>query len=72
MMYPDLYLFVEGVRGRELREAAARQRRARAFASASVVSVFEEQLGWALVRAGLRLLDRHACRPNWSPFAPHR
>lgn len=71
-MHPDLYLFVEGVRGRELREAAARQREARPLASASVVSVFEEQLGWALVRVGLRMLDRHACRPNWSPSVPHR
>lgn len=71
-MYPDLYLFVEGVRGRELREAAACRRQARPLASASVVDVFEERLGRALVRAGLRLLDRRACQPDWSPFVPHR
>ncbi|MFI6505795.1 hypothetical protein [Nonomuraea typhae] len=71
-MHPDLYLFVERVRGRELREEAARQRKARLAAPASVVGAFEERLGWALVRMGLRLVDHHAGRLGWSQSAPHR
>ncbi len=62
-MHPDLYLFVERVRGRELREEADRQRTARLVVPASVISAVEERLGWALVRTGLRLVDRHACTP---------
>ncbi|MFI6599677.1 hypothetical protein ACIBHX_25800 [Nonomuraea sp. NPDC050536] len=71
-MHPDLYLFVERVRASELREEAGRQRKARLIAPASIISAFGERLGWALVRTGLRLVDRHACRPQWSPSVPPR
>jgi hypothetical protein len=71
-MHPDLFLFVEGVRARELWEEADRQRKARLVAPASIISAFEERLGWVLVRAGLRLVDRYACRPHWSPSMPPR
>lgn len=71
-MHPDLFLFVERVRGRELQEEADRQRKVRLAAPASVVSAFEERLGWALVRTGLRLVDRHACRLQWSQSVPPR
>lgn len=71
-MHPDLYLFVERVRARELQEEAGRQRTARLVAPASVVSAFEERLGWALVKTGLRLVDRHAYRLQWSQSVPPR
>lgn len=65
-MDPESFLLVERVRARELREEAARRRKARLVAPASLISAFEEQLGWALVRTGLRLVDHHACRPHRS------
>ncbi|MEQ4715467.1 hypothetical protein [Nonomuraea sp. B19D2] len=70
-MYPDLYLYVERARARELRAEAERRTRAhrsRAAAerrrlarppSGSVVRAFETRLGWALVETGLRLVHRH-------------
>ncbi len=66
-MHPDLYLFVEGVRARELWEEADRQRKARLVAPASVISAFEERLGWVLVRTGRKIpagvrLVRHQTR----------
>lgn len=59
-MDPDLYLFVERVRACELREEVERHRRARLASPVSAVSAFEERLGWALVRTGLRLVNRSA------------
>ncbi|NRQ36609.1 hypothetical protein HII36_32955 [Nonomuraea sp. NN258] len=59
-MHPDLHLFVDRVRARELREEAARWRRARAVVRPSLTGELEKRLGWALVRTGLRLVDRHA------------
>ncbi|MEV1172920.1 hypothetical protein [Nonomuraea sp. NPDC049784] len=70
-MYPDLYLYVERTRARELRAEA--ERRARALRlnagverhrasrspSGSVVRALETRLGWALVETGLRLVHRH-------------
>ncbi len=65
-MHPNLYLWVERVRARELWEEADRQRRARLVARASVISAIAERFGWVLVRTGLRLVDRHACGPQGS------
>ncbi|MET8869667.1 hypothetical protein ABZW11_42625 [Nonomuraea sp. NPDC004580] len=58
-MHPDL-LYVERVRARELRQEAERHRLA---GSPSATGALEERLGWVLVRAGLRLLERHAPAP---------
>ncbi|MGP3955310.1 hypothetical protein ACTWPT_04885 [Nonomuraea sp. 3N208] len=58
-MDPDLYLYVERVRARELRAEAARHRLA-APASEPVTRTLRTRLGWALVETGLRLLHRRA------------
>ncbi|MGW0801658.1 hypothetical protein [Nonomuraea sp. NPDC002799] len=53
-MYPDLYLYVERGRARELRAEAERYRLSRpAHAGA-----WRTRLGWAMVEAGLRLVLR--------------
>jgi hypothetical protein len=57
-MYPDLYLYVEKVRARELRAEAERHRLARAAGPAA--RNWETRLGWALVETGLRLVHRRA------------
>jgi hypothetical protein len=57
-MYPELFLYVEKVRARELRAEAERHRRA--GPSGSVVRTWETRLGWALVETGLRLVHRTA------------
>ncbi|MFG1703669.1 hypothetical protein ACFLIM_10785 [Nonomuraea sp. M3C6] len=54
-MYPELYLYVERVRARELQAEAARHRRER---RPSVT--WETRLGWVLVETGLRLVHRRA------------
>jgi hypothetical protein len=61
-MDPDLYLYVEQARGRELRAEAERHRqgRRRAEGRGSLVRGLEARLGWALVEAGLRLVHRRA------------
>ncbi|GAA1659448.1 hypothetical protein GCM10009733_066400 [Nonomuraea maheshkhaliensis] len=67
-MYPDLYLYVERARGRELRAEAERHRQCRrrrraegrAEGRGSLVRGLETRLGWALVEAGLRLVHRRA------------
>ncbi|GAA3574199.1 hypothetical protein GCM10022419_064110 [Nonomuraea rosea] len=56
-MYPELFLYVENVRARELRAEAERHRRA---GPSSVVRTWETRLGWALVETGLRLVYRTA------------
>ncbi|WP_431916157.1 hypothetical protein [Nonomuraea jabiensis] len=66
-MYPDLYLYVERVRARELRADARRQARVgesragveRRRPGGSVVRALEVRLGWVLVEAGLRLVHRY-------------
>ncbi|MEV0307649.1 hypothetical protein [Nonomuraea fuscirosea] len=59
-MYPDLYLYVERARGRELRAEAERQRQCRPDRDDSLVRGLEKRLGWVLVEAGLRLVHRRA------------
>ncbi|MEV4086359.1 hypothetical protein ACGFJC_33495 [Nonomuraea fuscirosea] len=59
-MYPDLYLYVERARGRELRAEAERQRQCRTDRGDSLVRGLEKRLGWVLVEAGLRLVHRRA------------
>ncbi|MEV4171760.1 hypothetical protein [Nonomuraea sp. NPDC049709] len=59
-MNPDLYLYVERVRARELRADAERDRLTRAAAPGSAVRAWETRLGWALVAVGLRLVQRRA------------
>ncbi|MEU8358822.1 hypothetical protein AB0C27_22685 [Nonomuraea sp. NPDC048882] len=65
-MYPDLYLYVERARGRELRAEAERHRQGRRHAEGraegrgSLVRGLETRLGWVLVEAGLRLVHRRA------------
>lgn len=59
-MYPDLYLYTERVRARELRAAAEHDRLGRRAGSDSMVRVLERRLGWALVETGLRLVHRRA------------
>lgn len=54
-MDPELYLYVEKVRARELRAEAERRRRA---PRSSVVRAWETRLGWVLVEMGLRLVRR--------------
>ncbi|MEV0619456.1 hypothetical protein AB0I81_39480 [Nonomuraea sp. NPDC050404] len=57
-MHPDLYLYVERVRARELRAEAERHRLAH---PAGVLRTWETRLGWALVETGLHLvMRRHA------------
>lgn len=56
-MDPELYLYVEKVRARELRAEAERHRRA---PRPSVVRTWETRLGWALVETGLHLVHRRA------------
>ncbi|MEV4554703.1 hypothetical protein ACI2LC_14770 [Nonomuraea wenchangensis] len=58
-MDPDLYLYVERVRARELRAEAARPR------TTADPHRWRARLGWALVETGLRLVHtgtppRHA------------
>ncbi|MFB4278807.1 MULTISPECIES: hypothetical protein [unclassified Nonomuraea] len=60
-MNPDLYLYVERVRARELRADAERHRLTRtAAAPGPAVRAWEARLGWALVAVGLRLVQRRA------------
>ncbi|WP_188191347.1 hypothetical protein [Nonomuraea sp. SYSU D8015] len=54
-MDPELYLYVEKVRARELRAEADRHRLA---SRSSVLRTWETRLGWALVETGLRLVHR--------------
>ncbi|MCK2221023.1 hypothetical protein MF672_045555 [Actinomadura sp. ATCC 31491] len=55
-MDPDLYLYAEKARARELHAAAARHRAAAQAARESGSSPWRARLGWALVEAGLRLV----------------
>ncbi|WP_193318201.1 hypothetical protein [Nonomuraea phyllanthi] len=57
-MQPDLYLYVERARARELRAEAERWRLARPPRPAG--RAWEARLGWALVETGLRLVYRHS------------
>ncbi|MEV4011460.1 hypothetical protein AB0J35_13240 [Nonomuraea angiospora] len=65
-MYPDLYLYVERARARELRADARRHARAgklradaRRRARVGELRALEVRLGWVLVEAGLRLVHRY-------------
>ncbi|MFC5826947.1 hypothetical protein [Nonomuraea insulae] len=55
-MYPDLFLYVERARARELRADADRHRLAHPRGPRRS---WEVRLGWALVETGLRLVHRY-------------
>jgi hypothetical protein len=58
-MYPDLYLYVERVRARELRAEADHHRlTSHRRPTGTVLRTWETRLGWALVETGLRLVMR--------------
>jgi hypothetical protein len=58
-MDPDLYLYVERVRARELR-AEAERHRVSARSERPAVPAWRTRLGWVLVETGLRLVHRRA------------
>ncbi|MBF8193730.1 hypothetical protein ITP53_50250 [Nonomuraea sp. K274] len=58
-MYPELYLYAEKVRARELRAEADRHRLAAASPD-SAARAWQTRLGWTLVETGLRLVHRRA------------
>ncbi|MDX3103408.1 hypothetical protein ACIBO5_03080 [Nonomuraea angiospora] len=66
-MYPELYLYVERARARELRADARRHARTgepragaeRRRPGGSAARALEVRLGWVLVEAGLRLVHRY-------------
>jgi hypothetical protein len=57
MLHPDLYLYAERARARELRAEADRHRLARRPRFGA--RTWERRLGWLLVETGLRLVARY-------------
>jgi hypothetical protein len=56
-MDPELFLYVEKVRARELRAEAERHR---LTSTAPITRDWRTRLGWVLVETGLRLVHRRA------------
>jgi hypothetical protein len=58
-MDPELFLYVENVRARELRAEANRHRPVARRRSGSSGHGWRTRLGWVLVETGLRLVHRY-------------